>query len=121
VGLTNLGLIDAHIHEIDTVLQEEKDVEEHHEPPLVNFEKWTHLKKAAMDVLRYRNIPPEYDEDGLETAVAYLKRGLQVVTVDEDFSQLLQAKSAKLERNEKQKRTHNAVQAAGIFHSVSRR
>jgi len=74
-----------------------------------------------MDVLRYRNIPPEYDEDGLKTAVAYLKSGLQVVTVDEDFSQLLQAKSAELEQNEKQKRTHNAVQAAGIFRSVSRR
>jgi hypothetical protein len=92
--------IDVHLHDIAIVLQEEKDVEEHHEAPLINFEKWAHLKEKALDAMRYRGIRLEYDEDGLETAMAYLTRQLQPVTIDDDFSRLLQTKSARLRQNE---------------------
>jgi len=91
---------DAHIHDINTVLREEKDVEDHHEPPLINFEKWAHLKDRALEALRYRDIPPKYSEDGLEAATGYLKHQLQSVTVDDDFSRDLQTRSARLKKIE---------------------
>jgi hypothetical protein len=98
--LKNFGLADTHIHDINTVLREEKDVEDHHEPPLINFEKWTHLKDRALEALCYRDIPPKYSEDGLEAATGYLKQQLQGVSVDDDFSQILQTTSARLKEIE---------------------
>lgn len=99
-GLKNFGLADTHIHDINTILREEKDVEDHHEPPLINFEKWTHLKDRALEALRYRDNPPKYSEDGLEAATGYLKQQFQGVTVDDEVSQILQTKSASLKKIE---------------------
>jgi hypothetical protein len=90
--------IDVHLHDIDIVLQEE-DIDEHHEPPLINFEKWDHLKEKALDALRYRDIPMEY-EDGLKTVLAYLKEELQAISVNDEFRQSLQRDSARLKQKE---------------------
>jgi hypothetical protein len=56
-----------------------------------------------LDALRYRDIPLKYSEDGLEAATGYLKQQLQRVTVDDDFSQILQTKSAGLKNAEQAK------------------
>ena len=99
-GLTSFGLLDVHLDDINIVLQEEETVNSGHELPLINFEKWIHLKEAALDALRYRDLPLECDADGLETAMAWLKWQLQAIPVNDDFSQSLQIKSAKLKQDE---------------------
>jgi hypothetical protein len=108
------GFIDAHLHDIDIVLQEEDDIDEHHEPPLINFEKWDHLKEKALDALRYRDhIHMEYDEGGLQTVLANLKGELQAVSVNDEFSQSLQHDSAK--QRQKEIMVHNPIaQAVGF-------
>jgi len=90
----------VHLDDINIVLQEEETVNSGHELPLINFEKWIHLKEAALDALRYRDLPLECDADGLETAMAWLKWQLQAIPVNDDFSQSLQIKSAKLKQDE---------------------
>jgi hypothetical protein len=107
-------IVEVHLHDINTVLQEEKDVEEHHEAPLINFEKWTHLKEKAMDAMRYRDIPLQYDEDGLETAMAYLQRQLQPVTIDDGFSTHLETMSTALRQNEEAMRRPAAGRTVGF-------
>ena len=108
------GLIEAHLHDIDIVLQEEKDVAEHYGGPLVNFEKWTHLKEKAMDVMRHRDTPPEYNEDGLETTMAYLAQQLQPIAIDDDFSSLLQMKSDRLRQDEEDIRRDKVLLMVGF-------
>jgi len=105
---------DVHLHDISVVLRQEEDVEECDKLPLINFEKWTHLKEKALDALRYRDIPPEYEEDGLETAMAYLKRQLQAVSVDDDISRRLQTKSDLLKKNEETMQRDKAARKVGI-------
>lgn len=93
-------LTDVHLHDIDVVLKDD-GVDDHHELPLINFKKWTHLKEKALDALRYRDNPPKYNENGLESATAYLERELQAVTtISDDFIEWVQTKSAELKRNE---------------------
>jgi len=104
---------DAHLHDIEVVLLEE-DVEDHHEAPLLNFEKWTHLKDKALDATRYRDIPLTYDEDGFETAMAYLTQQLQSVLVDGNFSRRLQNESARLKHNEETMRRVAASRSVGF-------
>lgn len=94
------GLVEAHLHYIRRIVFQEKDINEDHTPPLINIEKWNHLKEKALDALRYRDISLEYDEDGLETATAFLQRELQAIVVDRNFSQRLNIKSAELKQNE---------------------
>jgi hypothetical protein len=108
------GLVGAHLHDIDVVLRKEADVEERPDGPLINFEKWTHLKEKALDALRYRDIPLEYDEDGLETAMAYLKQQLQHIGINDDFSQRLQLESTRLKREEETMRRDAAMESVGF-------
>jgi len=105
---------EVHLHDINTVLQEERDIEEHHEPPLINFEKWTHLKETAMDAMRYRDIPLQYDGDNLETAMAYLQQQLEKVTVDDDFYRQLETTSATLCRDEEAMQTSYIERSVGF-------
>jgi len=100
---------EVHLHDIAAVLKEEKSVEENDEPPLINFEKWVHLKEKALGALRYRDMPLAYDEDGLEMPMAYLRWQLQAVTVDDGFGQSLKRKSAILKEGEQAKRRDRAI------------
>jgi hypothetical protein len=77
-------------------MQKEKGVDEQHDPPLINFGKWAHLKEKAMSALQYRDVPFPFDERAMD----YLKKGLQNIRVGEDFSRVLQANSKKLVKNE---------------------
>jgi hypothetical protein len=82
-------------------MQKEKDVDEQHDPPLINFNKWAHLKEKAMYALQYRDVPfPSFDERDTRAAMDYLEKGLQEIRVGEDFSRVLQANSEKLVKNE---------------------
>jgi hypothetical protein len=108
------GPIEAHLHDIGNVLQEERDVEEHYGGPLVNFEKWTHLKEKAVDVMRHRDTNPEYNEDGLETSMAYLEQQLQPIAIDDDFSRLLQTKSDRLRQDEEEIRSDKVLLLVGF-------
>jgi RasGEF domain len=105
--------IDVHLHDIAIVLQEE-DVEEHHEAPLINFQKWAHLKEKALDAMRYRGIRLEYDENGLEMAMAYLTQQFQPVAINDDFSRLLQTKSARLRQSEDAIRRDTVIRSVGF-------
>lgn len=96
------------------MLLEEKDVENHPEAPLINFEKWTHLKQKAMGAVRYRDTPPQYNEGGLETTIAYLQQQLEPVTTDDGFAQLLENKSRRLARDEDALRRSVAARSVGI-------
>jgi hypothetical protein len=86
-------------------MQNEKDVDEQHDPPLINFEKWAHLTDKAMSALQYRDVRFPFDEGDGQAAMDYLKKGLQDIRVGEDFSQVLQANSKKLVKNEIQAKT----------------
>lgn len=111
------GCIPCHdvlLHDIRIVLRNEGDVEEHHETPLINFEKWAHLKEKALDALRYRDIPLRYDTNGLETAKAYLQQQLQLVATGDDFNQLLQMESNRLAQIEKTMRRVAASRSVGF-------
>jgi len=105
---------EVHLHDISTVLKEEKNVEEHDEPPLINFEKWVHLKEIALSALRHRDMPLAYNADGLEMAMAYLGWQLRAVTVDDGFSLSLERRSNKLKQDEGTKRRDRAKRAAGF-------
>ena len=107
-------IVEVHLHDVKTVLHEERDVEDHHEAPLINFEKWTHLKEKVMDAMRYRDIPLQYDKDGLETAVAYLQRQLQPVSIDDGFSTRLETMSTALRQDEESMRRPAAMRSVGF-------
>jgi hypothetical protein len=98
LGLTILLPTVVHLHDIDTVIRHQKDVDEQQELPLINFEKWTHLKNQAVSALRFRDVPFAYE--GFEMALKYLNKGLQDIGTGEEFSQVLQANSTKLKENE---------------------
>jgi len=90
--VNNFGLVDAHLHDIEVVL----------------------LKDKALDATRYRDIPLTYDEDGFETAMAYLTQQLQSVLVDGNFSRRLQNESARLKHNEETMRRVAASRSVGF-------
>ncbi|KIM87282.1 hypothetical protein PILCRDRAFT_270801 [Piloderma croceum F 1598] len=90
---------EVHLHDINTVLRE-KNIEEQDEPPLINFEKWVHLKEKALDAFRYRDFPPAYDADGHGMAMAYLGWELRSVSAGDVFSQALKDRSFRLKRGE---------------------
>lgn len=110
--LTSFGLVDAHLQDIYTILQEEANIDEHHDPPLINFEKWDHLKEKAFDALQYQDIPLEYDKDVPNTVLADLKAELQAVSVNDDFSQSLRDESVRLKQTEA--KIHNPTQSVGF-------
>jgi hypothetical protein len=88
------------LHDFSKIIRDEVDADEQHEPPLLNFEKWTHLKRQAMSTLRFREVPFVYKQDGLGIAVEYLKMGLRSVSMKDDIEQSLRRKSEKLQRHE---------------------
>ena len=108
------GLIAVHLHDINVVLQKEADVKEHREAPLINFEKWTHLKEKALAALHHRDIPLEYNEDGLETAMAYLRQQLQPIIISDDFSRRLQIQTVRLELEEETMRRGRAIRLVNL-------
>ena len=103
-----------HLHDIATILNTERDVEEHDMPPLINFGSWFHLKEKALDALRYRGMPLEYDKNGLEMAVAYLELRLHMVSVDDNFSSSLKMQSARLKKAEETRSRSNQIHSAGF-------
>jgi hypothetical protein len=98
--------LDAHLHDIRSFLRKEKDIIEKCDPPLINFEKWSQLKKMVMDLLCYRasflekistykqqggiHVTPRGDSQRLERVVAYLDGMLRSDTTDGDGSVLIQ-------------------------------
>ena len=98
------------------MLRKEADVEEHPEAPLINFEKWTHLKEKALDATHYCHIRPqdECDEGSLEMAMAYLTRQLQPITIDDDFNRTLQTESNRLRQKEVQRRGVDVIHSVGF-------
>ena len=52
-------------------MRNEKDVDEQHRPPLINFEKWAHLKGEAMSALQYRDVPLILEGEGVEMAMEW--------------------------------------------------
>jgi len=103
---------EVHLHDINTVLKE-KNIEERDEPPLINFEKWVHLKEKALDALRYRDLPLAYDADCPKMAMAYLQWQLRSVTVDDAFSQAVRNRSA-LRRGEEERYRDDVLWASGF-------
>ena len=91
----------VHLRDIHDIMQGEKDVDEQHDPPLINFEKWAHLKEKVMSALQYRDVPFPFDERAVQAAMGYLKNGLHSVSVGEGFSRVFQTNSEKLMKNEK--------------------
>jgi hypothetical protein len=81
-------------------MQNEKDVDEKPDSPLINLEKWAHLKEKAMSALQYRDVRFPFDGGDGRAAMSYLKKCLQDIRVGEDFNQILQANSKKLAKNE---------------------
>ena len=67
-----------------------------------------------MDAMRYRDIPLQYDKDGLETAVAYLQRQLQPVSIDDGFSTRLETMSTALRQDEESMRRPAAMRSVGF-------
>lgn len=112
--VNTIALVEAHLHDIGTVLDEERDLEEHDEAPMINFEKWTHLKEKALDAMRYRDIRREYNEDGLDTAMDYLKQQLKPIGIDDEFSAELQVLSDGLRQNEEEIQNNEAMQSVGF-------
>jgi len=102
----------VHLRDIHDIMREERDVDEQHVPPLINFEKWAHLKEKAMSALRYRDVPFPFSDRDVRAAMEYLKKGLQSVSVGEDFSQVLQKNSEKLVKNENLARSNVKLEAA---------
>lgn len=84
-------MLDAHLHDLRVVLHSKPDIIESYVPPLINFEKWAHLKELAMDPLRYRGafllklstytqqtgVHSRDNRRQLERVVAYLDKILQ--------------------------------------------
>ena len=100
VRLTTPPLTVVDLHDIGCIIQEQMDVDEHHEPPLIRVEKWTQLRHRAT---AYRHfVPSEYERQNIGRAVEYLRAGLQSITPGEDFSRALQAMSRALKRQEDQ-------------------
>ena len=64
--------------------------------------------------MRYRGIRLEYDENGLETAMAYLTQQFQPVAINDDFSRLLQTKSARLRQSEDAIRRDTVIRSVGF-------
>jgi len=107
---------EVHLHDINTVLKE-KNIEERDEPPLINFEKWVHLKEKALGALRYRDLPLAYDTDSScpRMAMAYLQWQLRSVTVDDVFDQVVRDMSTRLKRSEEQRpRRDDAISVVGF-------
>jgi hypothetical protein len=46
-----------------------------------------------LEALRYRDIPLEYDKDGLQAAIAYLEWALKPIPADENFRASLHVES----------------------------
>ena len=83
---------------------QEKDVDDQYNPPLINFDKWAHLKERAISASQYRNVPFTFDERDIQAAMAYLMKALEGIRVGEDFSRDLQKNSEKLAKNENKTR-----------------
>lgn len=96
----DLFRIVVQLNDFSKIIRDEVDVDEQHEPPLLNFEKWTRLKRQAMSALRFRDVPFEYEQDGLGIAVEYLKMGLRSVSMKDDIEQSLRRRSDKIQRHE---------------------
>lgn len=88
-----------HLYDIHEVLVTEEDVDENCEPPLINIEKWDHLKETAFDALHYRNLPMEYNEIDPQTAMDYLQNEIEAVAVAVD-DEYLQRQSDVLAKKE---------------------
>jgi hypothetical protein len=106
----------VHLHDIHGIMRKEKDVDEQHHPPQINFEKWAHLKEKAMSALQYRDVPFTFDEPerDIQAAMDYLMKALQNIRVGEDFSRDLQTNSEKLVKNENLARGDEVIKGAGF-------
>jgi hypothetical protein len=89
----------VHLHDIDTIIRDQRDVDEQHDPPMLNLEKWARLKDQAMSAIRYRDVPFAHGKKDLGMALEYLKEALHRVGAEVD-ARLLQENSAKLKGNE---------------------
>ena len=91
-----------------TILREQKDVDDQHDPPMLNLEMWITLKNEAISALRFRDVyetPPENPQNQAQ-ATEYLRAGLLRVRTDEDFySQVLLVNSTRLRASEDSLRT----------------
>jgi hypothetical protein len=101
---------DVVLHDITTILREQKYVDDKHDPPMLNFELWITLKNEAISALRFRDSldgygNPSDDPQRQALATEYLQAGLLRVRTEEDYHQGLLANSAKLRANEDSLRT----------------
>lgn len=104
----------AHLQHISKIIGNEEDVDKHHDPPLINFEKWAHLKHQATTALSYRDVPFMYEQQDLGTAMEYLKMGLQSVSSGEDFERVLRRNSDRLKDHEARLYGAIAMQQSGF-------
>jgi hypothetical protein len=88
------------LHDVKTILQVEKDIDEHHDPPLVNFEKWTRLKCQAMSIVERHYVPPLPYEDNLRAAMEYMKAALLRVSTEDNSNRVLPDEDAQPQRND---------------------
>lgn len=56
-GLTTVLALVVNLHDVQTTVQQEKDVDDQHDPPLILLEKWATLKRHAISALWYP-LPP---------------------------------------------------------------
>ena len=105
---------EVHLHDINCIIQDHKDVDEQSKPPMLNITKWSALKMEAMSALRFQDIifedPPENQQRQaeLDTAMEYLRAGLLGVSTEEDYRQVLWSKSDSLRESEELLRTGHA-------------
>jgi hypothetical protein len=90
-----VDLVDIH-----TVIREKKDVYDEHDPPLLNIEKWAHLKMLAMSAHKYE-VPQVRRDSSLESAKHYLLDRLHCIAPGEELDRDLKTKSVALRRQEK--------------------
>jgi hypothetical protein len=84
------------LYDINHTINNQVDVDDQHDPPLINFEKWAHLKCQATSALRHLDVPFKCRQEGIGNAVEYLKMGLRSVSVNGDLEDILTKRSKKL-------------------------
>jgi hypothetical protein len=62
-----------------------------------------------LEALRYGDIPLEYDEDGLQAAIAYLEWVLKPIPPDENFGASLHVESGRPKMDKARLRAGEAV------------
>lgn len=97
--MTTLLPIVVDLDDISDILHQHKDVDDQHDPPLINVEKWARLKHQAISASRY-HVPSVSEGDDLGTAMEYLTEKFRCIRPGKEFSQALQATSCALKRQE---------------------